>query len=87
MNEHLERNLIADKKTKPLCRCLALSASLPLQQHLPPWTVINDMPDVSIIVNPVPKKALKVQAEARHYSFLFTGTLIIYIGLKTLYPQ
>ena len=27
VNEHLERNLIADKKTKPLCRCLALSTS------------------------------------------------------------
>ena len=59
MNEHLERNLIADKKTKPLCRCLALSASLPLQQPLPPWTVINDKPDVSMTVNPVPVSAQK----------------------------
>ena len=59
MNEHLERNLIADKKTKPLCRCLALSASLPLQQHLPPWTVVNDKPEMSIIVNPVPVSAQK----------------------------
>ena len=29
MVEYLKPNLIADKKTKPLCRCLALSPSLP----------------------------------------------------------
>ena len=38
MVEYLKPNLIADKKTKPLCRCLALSPSLPVQ-NLPRWSV------------------------------------------------